>query len=163
MNLGTTDQVRHLHLQSTCHDLEAMRRYFIHSKPIAKLETWKQQLFDAAWKRQRATGPTFNQPITSPKQVRKAWLMGCRSELVVDRPAVMPKDPRPVDPQQPLCWFDASRRIHLVTRRRQAHKGMQPSSPPIDSPTRFVTDHLGRTFGPSCAAAAPVASEVCNS
>lgn len=33
-----------------------MRRYFIHSKAIAKLEALKQQLFDAAWKRQGATG-----------------------------------------------------------------------------------------------------------
>ncbi len=145
MNLGTTDQIRHLHFQTTCHDLQAMRRYFIHSKAIAELEALKQQFFDAAGKRQRATGPAFNQRITSPKQVRKALLMGCRSELVVDRPAVMSKDPRPVDAQQSFCWLDASRRIHLVTRRRQAYKGMQPCSSSIDSPACFVADHLGRT------------------
>ncbi|EMI51983.1 hypothetical protein RSSM_06579 [Rhodopirellula sallentina SM41] len=144
VRLRVTHQLPHLHRQSTCHHFHPMSSHRVLSKTVAILESCKQQVFHSTRKRQRATGPAFDQRITSPKQVREALLVGRRGELVVHRPAVMSEDPRPVDAQQPLSRSDASGRVHFVTCRGQSDECMKPSPTSIDSPTRFISNHLRR-------------------
>lgn len=142
--LPRPNQVPHLHRQTSRHDLHAMPSHHATAKSIAKLKALQQQSLHAARKRQRAAGPAFDQRITPPKQVREALLMRGRSELVVDRPTVVPEDSRPVDPQQSLGWFDTSSRVHFVTRCRQSDERVQPSPTTSHSPASFVSDDLWR-------------------
>jgi hypothetical protein len=70
--------------------------------------------------------------------------MARSGESVIDRPAVVSEAPRPIHPEQSLGRFNASGRVDLVTRCRQAHERVQPRRPAIDSPAGFVADNLGR-------------------
>ncbi len=145
VGLRVTHQLPHLHRQSSRHHFHSMRSHLVYPKTVAILEACKQQVLHSMRKRQRTTGPAFDQRITSSKQVREALVMGRRGEVVVHRPAVMSEDSRPVDAQQSLSRSDASGRVHFVTRGGQSSECMKPSPTSIDSPTRFISDHLRRT------------------
>jgi hypothetical protein len=71
--------------------------------------------------------------------------MGRRGESIIDRPAVVSEDPRPIHPEHPLGRFNAAGRVVLVARCGQPRKRVQLRRPAIGSPAGFVVDNLGRT------------------
>ena len=145
VGLLSPHQFEHLAGQASGHDTHAMASHLARCEPISEIHSGLQQRLHATRECQCAAGRPFDQCVAAAEQMRKALLMFSLDEMIVDAPAVVAKDARPVQPQQTLCWAKTSRRVDLVTRPGESYEGVKPSGSSVDSPARLIADHLRRS------------------